>query len=165
MNTKQILAQTKKYFLKGINFIISGILLALGFSCDTTGGGLAEYGCPYADFIINGDVKSAETDSPVKNIKVIVKYNDSLAWTIDSVHTNTDGLFSIASERYNIPFDTVSYRFIFEDIDGAQNGLFKKLDTIIKFEDIEYTDGDNNWYVGHAERNISIKLKPDNDSK
>ncbi len=134
----------------------------LGFSCDIVGGGYDEYGCPTADFVVNGNVKSSETDKPIENIKVVVRSNDTLDYKLDSIHTNANGFFKFSP--YNFPYKTASYRFIFTDIDGAENGLFKKLDTVIRFEDIEYTGGDGNWYEGRAERNIDIELQPDNDS-
>jgi hypothetical protein len=47
----------------------------------------------------------------------------------------------------------------FEDIDGAQNGSFQALDTIVEFVDPQFTGGSGNWDSGETETIFNVELK------
>lgn len=80
------------------------------------------YGTPqdfYVDVLIEGQVKSAKTNSPIKGILVTAVDNQN------SQLTDENGNFSF----YTYGTDTLKLRF--DDIDAAQNGSFKSKDTLI----------------------------------
>ena len=80
------------------------------------------YGTPQdlgLDVFIEGQVKSKETGTPVKGIKV------SVADKMQYEYTNTEGKFSLYTEIAD------SYKIKFEDIDSDQNGSFFDRDTLL----------------------------------
>jgi len=79
------------------------------------------YGTPQdfgLDILIEGQVKSIATGTPVKGIKV------SVDGTLQYDLTNNEGKFSFYTENGN------SLKIKFEDLDSDQNGIFANKDTI-----------------------------------
>jgi putative lipoprotein (rSAM/lipoprotein system) len=135
-------------FLKTYNVLIAGLLAILGFSssCDSKD----EYGTPSAKFMVNGKVKSLETDLPIENIRVVMQG--------DTAYTNADGTYQVV-DNWGFPSDqTLHIRF--QDIDGVANMEFSDLDTIVEFKDPKFTGGNNNWYSGETTRVFDVKLAP-----
>ena len=48
----------------------------------------------------------------------------------------------------------------FIDIDGAENGEYQSLDTIVEFKDPHFTGGDGDWYAGETSKEFNIQLNP-----
>lgn len=134
--------------LKTYNVLITGLLAILGYStaCDSKD----EYGTPSAKFIVNGKVKSSETDLPIKNIRVTMQG--------DTTYTDFNGAYQVI-DKWGFPTDQ-TYNIQFSDIDGEANGEFSNLDTIVEFKNPKFTDGDRDWYSGETSKEFDVKLTP-----
>lgn len=137
-------------FLKFYNAIIFGLLAILGFatSCEILDSPVG-YGTPTAKFIVNGNVKSIETNNAIDNIRVVVQG--------DSSQTNSQGEFQV--EIVEFPIEQ-TFNIKFKDIDGAINGEYEDLDTVVKFTNPKFTNGDGHWYSGETTKEFDIKLTP-----
>jgi len=134
--------------LKTYNVLIAGLLAMLGFAtaCDSKD----EYGTPSAKFIVNGKVKSSETDQPIENVRVTMQG--------DTAYTNASGGYQVV-DKWGFPTDQ-TYIIEFKDIDGELNGEFSDLDTIVEFKDPKFSDGDGDWYRGETSKEFNVKLTP-----
>lgn len=134
--------------LKTYNVLIAGLLAILGFTtaCDSED----EYGTPSAKFIVNGKVKSSETDQPIENIRVTMQG--------DTSYTDVNGAYQVV-DKWGFPKDQ-TYNIEFNDIGGEGNGEFSDLDTIVEFKDPKFTDGDEGWYSGETSKVFDVKLTP-----
>lgn len=134
--------------LKTYNVLLAGLLTILGFAtaCDSKD----EYGTPSAKFIVNGKVKSSETDQPIENIRVSMQG--------DTTFTDANGVYQVV-DKWGFPTDQ-TYNIEFQDIDGDAYGEFSDLDTIVEFKDPEFLDGDGNWYSGETSKEFDVKLTP-----
>ncbi|QGY42903.1 hypothetical protein GM418_04300 [Maribellus comscasis] len=145
----------KNRILKSQNRIIAFIIsvLGIGTACSFGGceyGTVAEYGTPSATFIVTGKVTN-ENDVGIKGIKVKMSY--------DSTLTNESGQYEV--EKVDFPTDQ-EFPIYFEDVDGAENGEYQKLDTVVAFVDPEFNGGDGGWYNGETNKEFDIKLKDKN---
>ncbi len=141
-------------FLKCYNALIVGLLAILGFtvSCDNDSGSdsKVEYGTPSAKFIINGKVRSSETNSVIKNIRVTIPG--------DTVYTDDEGNYQITEDAF--PEDQ-TYSIKFQDIDSVLNGKFQDIDTTIEFIDPKFTGGDGLWYSGKTSKDLNVNMTPE----
>ncbi len=111
----------------------------------------SEYGTPIADYKMSGFVKSAGNQQAIKNIGVSVD-DLNLADT-----TSDEGKFELPTL---IRFDLMSaFTVSFTDLDSFENGYYPPFDTTIEFQFEDFTGGDNDWYMGINEQNITIFLK------
>lgn len=130
------------------NALISALLALIGFSsCGET---LDEYGTPSADFKVMGNVSSQISQDPIPGIRVVMNR--------DTTHTGADGNYEII-DKGAFPTNQ-TYEISFEDIDGALNGSYIKLDTIVEFKDPEFIGGNDGWYDGETSETMNVKLKP-----
>ncbi len=137
-------------YFKCYNALIAGLLAVLGFaSCDKDDP-IDEYGTPSAKFIINGNVRSAETNAAIENIRVIIPG--------DTVLTDSDGNYQLYSGGF--PTDQ-TFAISFQDIDSVLNGKFQDIDTTIEFIDPKFTGGDGHWYSGEASKDMNITMTPE----
>jgi putative lipoprotein (rSAM/lipoprotein system) len=149
----------KMGLIKRYNSLIGFLLAALGFgSISLTGcdspvdpDPVAEYGVPYAIFKVKGKVTSEAEGIP--NIKVKM---GSDSFFFDSTYTDANGEYEISQGTF--PSDQ-AFDMSFEDIDGAQNGSFQALDTIVEFVDPQFTGGSGNWDSGETETIFNVELK------
>lgn len=149
----------KMGLIKRYNSLIGFLLAALGFgSISLTGcdspvdpDPVAEYGVPYAIFKVKGKVTSEAEGIP--NIKVKM---GSDSFYFDSTYTDANGEYEISQGTF--PSDQ-AFDMSFEDIDGAQNGSFQALDTIVEFVDPQFTGGSGNWDSGETETIFNVELK------
>lgn len=150
MTLKKLIIKSKYSFLIKQNVILTFVVSLLGFmpACHHT-----EYGVPTAEFILNGKVKSANTNQPIENIKVSSNGN----YNNPFVFTNSEGIFSI---HFNGDAYTKNYNYKFQDTDSLQNVNYKDKDTVISFEGIALTGGDGKWNEGIAEKTVDILLEP-----
>jgi len=141
---------------------ICGALLAiLGFSAVVNSCSTAEYGTPSADFFLDGNIVSEETNEPIKNLKVrwSEKSHQDNKYPIDSVHTNESGGFSF----YRLgQFPMREYSLDIQDIDGNDNGAFNDTTINVSVNNNEYYGGSGNWYSGKYHKSFDIKLTPKN---
>lgn len=136
------------------NALISFLLSILGFgaACSLSGceygTPAVEYGTPYATFIVNGNVKSEVNSNAIPNIRVVMGN--------DTTFTDVSGNYLVS----NIDFPDDQTFFVgFKDIDGAMNGEYQPLDTIILFIDPEFSGGTDNWNSGETKKEVNVKLK------
>ena len=146
----------KVRFNRWYNAVLTALLGLLGFeSCDSEGGGMEEYGCPYANYIVKG-VVTDEAGMPIKGIKVKAPYGSEMDSQYGQiVQTDTQGSF-VLHEFTSLRGNDI----IFEDIDGEDNnGLFQS-DTIY-VESLPKTqlEKGSRWYQGKYEVTADIKLK------
>jgi putative lipoprotein (rSAM/lipoprotein system) len=134
--------------LKSYNVLIAGLLAILGFviACDSRD----EYGTPSAKFIVNGKVKSSETDQPIENIRVTMQG--------DTAYTDANGAYQVVN-KWGFPTEQ-TYNIEFQDIDGEINGEFYNLDTIVEFKNPIFTGGDGEWYRGETSKEFDMTLTP-----
>jgi putative lipoprotein (rSAM/lipoprotein system) len=119
---------------------------------DEYGVPMPEYGVPSATFIVKGTVKSSVNTESIPGIKVKMIY--------DSVQTDEQGRYQVRAQDIA---DSQTFLVTFEDIDGAENGTFADADTNVVFEDPQFTGGDGNWNLGETEKEVNIRLKPEEE--
>ena len=141
--------KTKLLFWKRHNAFLVTFLAFLGFapSCNHE----MKYGTPTASFIVKGKVESTQTNSPINNIRIIINQ--------DSLVTDVSGNYQFPGIQDFPGNKTFAVRF--KDIDGATNGQFKTLDTLVAFTDPVFTGGDGEWNKGETEKVFNVKLKPE----
>lgn len=135
--------------LKTSNILISALITLLGFSsaCSLN---QVEYGAPHADFIVSGKTESTVTGKAIENIQVVAEW--------DTSYTDANGLYLKKLETFGARDGELVLKF--EDIDGAENGAFEPLDTLIQYKASEFEGGDGDWYEGEARKIINVKLQP-----
>ncbi|NDV95680.1 hypothetical protein D0T84_12255 [Dysgonomonas sp. 521] len=146
--------------------ILSFFMVLLGFSsCDN---GAAEYGTPYAKFIVKGKVVDKE-DNAVSGLKVALgragDIGDGIKRTyyIDSINTDKNGAFKLSVEEF-----PTSQKFVikYEDIDKEENGLFGTVTDTVQFADPSFTNGSNSWYAGETVEDLgAVILEPEKDEE
>ncbi len=118
-------------------------LLLLGWlglaSCVTDPDPQPEYACPYADFLIDGTVVSAETKEPIQGIEL--KFKDRT--------TFSDETSKWSFNLRGTPFPS-TYFIIATDIDGDDNGGTFDPDTV--WISPTKTKSGSGWYVGVFEQ-------------
>ena len=144
----------KPFLLKKSNSLISFLLTILGFGAVCIFNGcmygdpVVEYGTPVATFKVNGNVKSEATSNNVPNIRVVMEY--------DTAFTDESGNYQISNAAF--PEDQ-TFLVQFKDIDGAINGEYQPLDTIVEFKDPEFSGDKGVWDKGETEKEVNVKLK------
>ena len=142
------MSMIKNGYLKFYNAVIIAFLALLGFSCSNDP--VDEYGTPSAKFIVNGNVLSEESNEPVRNIRVVMQN--------DTAYTDQEGNYQVA-DNWGFPTDQ-TYIIKFSDIDNELNGAYHAIDTVVEFNDPEFTGGDGKWYSGETTKILDIKLTP-----
>lgn len=135
-----------------INFVLSGILVLLGFSACVKGEEYVEYGTPTIYYEFKGVVTSPD-GTVIKGINVLIKEkvnydaNRSTLYTWLKTSTDAKGLYDTGV----MPFIIGSSPYVvFQDVDGANNGGTYKNDSIMK-PDLtikKIKDGDGFWNNG-----------------
>lgn len=150
------MTKIKKGFFRGYNALIAALLSLLGFttaceqSVDEYGAPMPEYGVPSATFIVKGTVKSSVNTESIPKIKVKMGY--------DSTQTDVQGRYEVSTR--SVAGDQ-TFQVTIEDIDGAENGAFADADTNVVFDDPQFTGGDGNWDQGQTQKEINIRLNPE----
>ena len=115
-----------------------------------------EYGVPRADFIVKGSVLSETDNRPLKNIRLIFR-DTTNQYISDTTFTDINGTYLV--EMSNFPKDQ-KLKLNLQDVDGATNGEFNSLETIVEFKNPQFTNGDKHWYSGKVEQELIVKMKP-----
>ena len=128
---------------------LMGFLLALlGFSgCEYIG--RVEYGCPHADYKLQGTVTDARTKQPVKNIRAVFCSGglDAEYSYKDTLYTDESG--KIERDYPSMTIDHTRLQVLLEDIDGDENGSYETL--LLEKENLpveQVKKGDKHWYQG-----------------
>lgn len=142
--------KAKTKFYKTSNAIIFGLLALLGFatSCEKGPNTIAEYGTPSAKFIVKGKVDSKETNTPIKNVRVIMNSDTSFS--------DSEGRYQVI-ENYGFPTNQ-TFQIKFQDIDGLINGDYEDIDTVVEFANPQFVNGDGHWYEGETSKEFNVKL-------
>lgn len=140
---KKIKTSLFKRYSTLTSFLLS--ILGFGAACSLSG---CEYGTPFATFKVKGNVKSEVTSNAIPNIRVVMEY--------DTTFTDESGNYQISNTEF--PYDQ-TFLVEFKDIDGETNGEYQPLDTIVEFNDPEFSGGTDNWDSGETEKEVNVKLK------
>lgn len=131
--------------------IIAFLLALIGIhsmSCDNP---VAEYGCPYAEFHVNGYVKNID-NQPINNIRIVMKGDNQY----DTLYTDANGIFD---KTFMITPWIKEYECKAEDIDSNDNGGFYKETTkIITITEEDFIGESEDWYAGKVTKNIEFTL-------
>ena len=156
----------KVRFYRWYNAVLTALLSMLGYGCssdepDMYGTPVAEYGVPYATYMVEGTVTD-EANNPIQGIKTSIK---GIFPNGDKVYVDAvDSVLSDASGKYQLRYrgmDRPDYKLTVEDTDGEANGGEFLSDTL----DIEYgkavkvKNGDGAWNGGEYQIQQAVKLK------
>lgn len=133
--------------MRSIYRLFAATLGLLGFAgCNQT---KCEYAAPYATYILDGHVISADEKQPINGIQVLLSYRDTV--------TDASGAWMLY-QRGSWCFDACSLDV--HDIDGDNNGgKFK--DKRIPLSLTKVVKGDGWDYGTYVQQNIVIELDPD----
>lgn len=142
-----------------VKTLLSGALVLLGFSAcskDTVDGGgetPVEYGSPYANYRVMGEV-SDEEGNPLEGIRVIVQKHPLMA---DTVYTDAEGVFQTDKIKSGLLY---AHDVAFDDVDGeAGGGEFESAQIPIEdFESKKIEEGEG-WYNGEYELSTKVQMK------
>ena len=74
----------------------------------------------------------------------------------DTVYTDHTGQYRV---EYSAFPDNQTLMVEFEDTDGATNGSYNPLDTIVEFKDPQFSGGTGSWNQGITEKEVDVELK------
>ena len=157
LNIAKMSSEIKKRWFtiqnKSISYILSflGIGSAVIFNGCMYGSPAVEYGTPHANFMVTGKI-TTEAGIEIGQIKVTMQN--------ESIKSDTDGKYNIGVSDF--PKDQ-EYTIRFVDEDGQQNGgEFAALDTVVKFTDPKFENGDGDWFSGTTSKTVNVKLRKKN---
>ena len=118
-----------------------------------------KYGAPYATYKAKGVVVSETDDKPIEGIRAVLKTQQNATYGIDTVYTDSKGVFNVKSNDDFGLFDKLYVELA--DVDGEDNGLFIDMGVEADYSNAKFTGGDGNWNKGVAEKDLGkIKMKP-----
>lgn len=133
---------------KTIRVVLGFILTLLGCSgCRIVPA--AEYGCPTADYKLQGTVTDSRTKQPIKGIRVVCAFgglNDEWGYK-DTLYTDATG--KISKDYPSMTAFSNDIQVLLEDIDGFDNGTYEPL--LLEKENLpvkQMKEGDGKWYGG-----------------
>ena len=152
----------KTKFYLNFNKLIAFFITFLGFTtgCERDHYDRYSYGTISSSFVFiaKGSIKSEKDNSPLKNVRIIMTYDNKYnqKQIKDTSYSDVNGNYIVKSDT----IDNWYYRFNFHDTDSTHNGEFQDLDTIIELNNPKFTGGDGSWYKGQTEMEVNVKLKP-----
>jgi putative lipoprotein (rSAM/lipoprotein system) len=163
----------KERFYHWHNAVLTALLSMLGYGCssdepDMYGTPVAEYGVPYATYMVEGTVTD-EANNPIQGIKTSIK---GIFPNGDKVYVDAvDSVLSDASGKYQLRYrgmDRPDYKLTVEDIDGEANGGKFASDTLLlkdlpKKQYAKAPKGDH-WSSGSFELTAYVQLKPEENN-
>jgi len=114
------------------------------------------YGSPCAEWTVKGKVVD-EAGEPIPGLQVALgnRTNSDNYYPLDTLHTGAEGVYELISGGNPISHLQIDVK----DIDGEEGGGSFR-DTTLVISDLQYKDGDGDWYVGHVEIEVpDITLK------
>lgn len=158
-------------FIKGTNWALAGLLSILGFNnCDFEP--RVEYGTPNADYTVKGSVVDKATQKPVKGIRVgygslfQVEYGvipTDYRYLSAADTTDVNGEYELSGNTFPINENETLPVYV-NDIDGAENGLYRDTVLQVDFEDAEQKKKSKGWYKGEFVKTIKIELPEQKES-
>ena len=141
----------KKWMLSKANQVLALCLSALGLA-GCTSPLMCEYGCPYATFTAEGEVKN-EAAEPIEGVKIVVREYDAMPIEESYISTKTkaDGTYRTADGTTIFPADSVWIHAIDNTGTYADDSAKVKVNYVTK--------GDGHWYEGEAEAKADFVLK------
>ena len=109
-----------------------------------------EYGCPYADYKLVGDVKNVRKN-PIPGIRVVFRTvpDEQETWENDTLYTDAKGHFEKERLRHYWPDGAEQSSIKFEDVDGSAQGAYKTMILTRSDFSVDQTKkGDKKWYSG-----------------
>lgn len=123
-----------------------------------------EYGCPHADFIVNGNVVDKDSDKPIENIRVVIESDtttsiqDAERVRNDTTYTKPDGSYSFRQDLFEASDMVVKVKF--EDIDSTANGEYESANTTLRISKEDFKGGQGRWFRGETKQTVDMKLTP-----
>jgi len=107
-----------------------------------------------ATYKAKGVVVSETDDAPIEGIRAVLKTDMSSTWGMDTVYTNSKGVFNLSGYRYN------SKLYVeLADIGGEKNGSFNDKDVEVDFSHVKFK-GNSDKY-SEVEKDLGIiKMTP-----
>jgi putative lipoprotein (rSAM/lipoprotein system) len=130
---------TKTKLLKAYKNILTAFLALLGFSM-INNGCKVEYGTEEAAFQLKGTIQSEDSNVVIPYIRVTLNN--------DSTFTNTEGFYKLIK---TVKPASQTFSLEFKDIDGATNGEFITLDTVVEIKNPALNE--------ITEKEVNVKLK------
>lgn len=154
----------KLKFFKSFNSLIALLISLLGFSTACSRDEARMYGSPMYGYSINGNVNSSVDNHSIQDIKMEMYLIPEIGGQpqeqlCGSARSDLTGRYRL-NDYNNFFRSNHAYLVRFTDVDGALNGEYQPLDTTVIFQDVKFTGGDGEWYMGTAEKELYIKLKP-----
>lgn len=139
----------KNKSLKLFDKLVMAILGLFPFftACEVT----YDYGAPTADFLIKGTVTDELTNTPIKNIRMVIRDSrDSMFVLADTVYTDSNGQYAINNRE--MPDEGIIYDVKAEDIDGTANGgSYMTAENTANFSEATWDKSKaDSWYIGKA---------------
>jgi putative lipoprotein (rSAM/lipoprotein system) len=113
------------------------------------------YGMPNADYKVSGTVLSADQNLPIKGLSISIRDTMNTSGIIDSTETDSLGRYSMQFSGF--PREN-TWDLKVKDIDSIENGSFITKDTIISIPESDLQEPSGNWYKGHGEKNVDLKV-------
>lgn len=159
----------KKNLIRFTNILLASLLTFFGFSyCDDP---RVEYGVPNADYNVKGKVFDNADKKPLKGIRVAFSpYPQAVTMygilpapyrTYKAVTTDAVGNFDLTDNFTIGEIQNDTLPVYVQDVDGAENGLFKDTMLYVGFKDAVKSGKTTSWYDGKfsVEKNIELKRK------
>ena len=120
------------FITKTYGKLLAVLLSWLGFSAILSS--CTKYGDPVATFKAKGVVVSQTDDTPIEGIRAVFKAEPDATWGMDTVYTDSKGVFNLKS------FDYYSSKLYVEltDIDGEKKGSFYNKDVEADFSHVKF---------------------------
>lgn len=160
---KSACKKTGKRLLKLWGAILAFFLGITGMNCPLYGiaplYGVPEYGMPYAEFNINGKVKSSSTQVTIPGIKVSA-LDENLNILNETAYTGVNGDYSVTFTTPGAVDMAVIMRF--EDVDGIENGSYNNKDVDVTINQDDYVDDTpvDDWDDGYGSKTVDVDLDP-----
>ena len=144
-------------YLKFKNWFLALLAGSMGLQQGCGEIGVAEYGCPEADYHIKGTVINEQGDAiPGIGVNQMRDWeNRNGEWCYEDT-TDAQGHFFVNNR---IPGADNTVYVTISDIDGAENGSYQDTVVGVSFDDATFSGGDGRWYQGTAEKDITVTLR------
>lgn len=139
--------------LKGTNRLLIALLGILGFSGCEDGGGINEYGTPYAGYSVKGKVVDTQNNG-LENIQVYLQRENTPMDIIgpDTVYTDSDGNFTYEWNELFI------HENEYELIAADKEKVFQSDTTAVSFKKEDFKGASGNWNYGTATKEVTFTL-------
>ena len=141
----------KRKYLQVSQWLFSGLLTILGFSCAGNTDPVDEYGTPSATYHLKGKVIDKQSAQAIPAARIIItSKKDNLRDTLDT-QTNKEGEFEKTYQCF--PFSG-NLTVVAEDLQAN----YKKDSVEVSFQKSDFTGGSGNWNWGETTKEITIPL-------